>query len=54
MKISGNIAEGMLNLLVLKQFVSLNVLKFKKTSVEVLLNRYRPTAYHYATPKVGS
>jgi len=27
--------------------------KFKKTSVEVLLDRYSPTSYQYATPKVG-
>jgi len=34
----------------------LNVLcqqHFKETSVEVLLDRYNPTPYHYATPKVG-
>jgi len=27
--------------------------QFKETSVEVLLDRYSPTPYHYTTPKVS-
>jgi len=60
MKISGNIAEGMLSVHNWKYIaILLNILcqqQFKETSVEVLLDCYSPTPYslyHYATAKVG-